>query len=89
MRRAVRCCLAGLLRSSASHCSTRGAKGLIFGLSLGSFRAVGRHVPMPPAMEEQMPDLLPAAMAGLMPKMLPLITPLVVPRMMRYIREKL
>ncbi|HOR01463.1 MAG TPA: FAD-binding and (Fe-S)-binding domain-containing protein [Anaerolineae bacterium] len=51
--------------------------------------AVGRRVPMPPHMQEQMPDLLPAAMESLMPNMLPLIAPYVVPKMISYIREKL
>ncbi len=48
--------------------------------------AVGQRVPMPPHMEEQMPDLMPAAMDNLMPKMLPLIIPHFMPKMEAYLR---
>ncbi len=48
--------------------------------------AVGERIPMPPSIEEQMPDLMPAAMDNLMPKMLPHIIPHFMPRMEAYLK---
>ncbi len=50
--------------------------------------AVGRRVPMPPHMKEQMPDLLPMAMDNLLPKMLPMVIPHFMPRMVAYLRQE-
>ncbi len=49
----------------------------------------GRVGPMPPDMEELVPDLLPETMASLMPNYLPQLIPHVTPLMIEYIRKEM
>jgi hypothetical protein len=49
--------------------------------------AVGKRVPIPDFMQEQMPDLMPRAMGNLMPHLLPEVVPLIAQPLVDYLRQ--